>query len=427
MTAWELRRLRHVAAVRVSNVDKKSVDGQTPVLLCNYTDVYYNDMITSQLPFMAATATDDQTTQFQIQRGDTLITKDSETPEDIGIPAFVAEDIPGVLCGYHLAIVRPRHEMLHPKFLFWVLASSWSRARLGSEANGITRFGLRTESFLNAPVPLPPLPLQRAIADYLDAETARIDALIARKRRMIELLEERFAELVATAVTQGLHPSERLAKGPDWVARAPATWEVWPLGRLVRMVSGGTPNKDTERFWNGEVPWASPKDMKRFRLADTEDHVSNEAVTVAGLKVVPSGTVLVVVRGMILAHSFPVAITTEPMTINQDMKALLPTPRVHPEFLAYLLVGLKSVMLSFVEEAAHGTRKLATEVWSKLPVALPGHPEQRSIVEELERESTYVAKAASRLEHQIGLLTEHRQALITAAVTGELAVPGAVA
>jgi len=193
------------------------------------------------------------------------------------------------------------------------------------------------------------------------------------------------------------------------------------------MVSGGTPNKDTERFWNGEVPWASPKDMKRFRLSDTEDHVSNEAVTVAGLKVVPSGTVLVVVRGMILAHSFPVAITTEPMTINQDMKALLPTPRVHPEFLAYLLVGLKSVMLSFVEEAAHGTRKLATEVWSKLPVALPGHPEQRSIVEEVERESTYVAKAASRLEHQIGLLTEHRQALITAAVTGELPVPEAVA
>lgn len=297
---------------------------------------------------------------------------------------------------------------------------------LAARGQGSTFVELSADALAALKVACPPLPVQRAIADYLDAETARIDALIAKKRRMIELLEERFAELVATAVTQGLHPSERLAKGPDWVARAPATWEVWPLGRLVRMVSGGTPNKDTERFWNGEVPWASPKDMKRFRLADTEDHVSNEAVTVAGLKVVPAGTVLVVVRGMILAHSFPVAITTEPMTINQDMKALLPTPRVHPEFLAYLLVGLKSVMLSFVEEAAHGTRKLATEVWSKLPVALPGHPEQRSIVEELECESTYVAKAASRLEHQIGLLTEHRQALITAAVTGVLPVPEAV-
>lgn len=209
MNGLALRRLRYVADIRVSNVDKKSVDGQRQVLLCNYTDVYYNDFITSGLPFMAATATDDQIAQFQIRRGDTLITKDSETPDDIGIPAFVAEDLPGVLCGYHLAIVRPRHKVLHPRFLFWVLASSWSRARLGSEANGITRFGLRTESFLNAPVPLPPLPVQRAIADYLDAETARIDALIARiggdktspPRSLTGLLLEKRQALITAAVT----------------------------------------------------------------------------------------------------------------------------------------------------------------------------------------------------------------------------------
>lgn len=363
----------------------------------------------------------------RFREGDVLVPKITPTFEaDRTVLALGLEG--GVAAGTtELHIVRT-HPEVDPRFVRYVL-----RARpflLGGEAAMIGVAGQKRvpEDWLkDYRLDVTDQRRQRAIADYLDAETARIDALIAKKRRMIELLEERFAELVATAVTQGLHPGEGLAKGPDWVARAPATWEMWPLGRLVRMVSGGTPNKDTERFWNGEMPWASPKDMKRFRLADTEDHVSDEAVAVAGLKMVPAGTVLVVVRGMILAHSFPVAITTEPMTINQDMKALLPTPRVRPEFLAYLLVGLKSVMLSFVEEAAHGTRKLATEVWSKLPVAIPGHAEQRAIEQELERESTHVAKATSRLEHQIGLLTERRQALITAAVTGELTVPGAVA
>lgn len=192
------------------------------------------------------------------------------------------------------------------------------------------------------------------------------------------------------------------------------------------MVSGGTPDKANELFWKGEIPWASPKDMKRPRLSDTEDHISEEAVTAGGLKLIPANTVLIVVRGMILAHSFPVAITAAPMTINQDMKALLPL-RIQPEFLAYLLIGLKSVMLSFVEEAAHGTRKLTTEAFAKLPVAVPSAAEQSSIVLELEKAAEHLRSTTSRLMRQIELFTEHRQALITAAVTGQLVIPGVAA
>ena len=100
---WNVRRLKTIASVRMSNVDKKTVEGQTPVKLCNYVDVYYNDFITAGLKFMNATATPEQVRRFMLRADDVLITKDSESWNDIAVPAVVVEDLSNVLCGYHLA------------------------------------------------------------------------------------------------------------------------------------------------------------------------------------------------------------------------------------------------------------------------------------------------------------------------------------
>jgi type I restriction enzyme, S subunit len=105
---WEIKRLKRAADVFLSNVDKKSYDGEEPVRLCNYTDVYYNDVITPGLRFMEATASAEQVARFALRAGDTIITKDSETADDIAVSAYVPADIPGVVCGYHLALIRPR-------------------------------------------------------------------------------------------------------------------------------------------------------------------------------------------------------------------------------------------------------------------------------------------------------------------------------
>src|ERR1017187_8622662 len=104
---WEVKRLKQACHVFPSNVDKKSHDGETSVNLCNYTDVYYNDTITADMEFMAATASTDQIAKFTLRAGDTIITKDSETADDIAIGAYVPADLPGVICGYHLSMVRP--------------------------------------------------------------------------------------------------------------------------------------------------------------------------------------------------------------------------------------------------------------------------------------------------------------------------------
>jgi type I restriction enzyme S subunit len=106
-----------------------------------YTDVYYNATITSALAFTDATASESQVRQFTIQPGDVLITKDSETRDDIAVPAYV-EDVPDdVLRGYHMAVIRPDASCVYPRFLYWTLASDELRSRFGSEATGVTRFG----------------------------------------------------------------------------------------------------------------------------------------------------------------------------------------------------------------------------------------------------------------------------------------------
>jgi type I restriction enzyme S subunit len=199
-------RLKHVADVRVSNVDKKTVDGEVPVKLCNYTDVYYNERITAALDFMDATATADQRKTFGLRPGDVVLTKDSETADDIGVSALVVDDIPDLVCGYHLAVVRPRPEVAYGPYVRWVLAGNTARQAMTTDATGVTRFGLRSEAIADLEVPLPPLEEQRAIADYLDRETDRIDRLMAIRHAQLRRMQERLAsifqeEIDSTAAT----------------------------------------------------------------------------------------------------------------------------------------------------------------------------------------------------------------------------------
>jgi type I restriction enzyme S subunit len=102
---WRVLRLKYACMVFPSNVDKNSRDDEPSVRLCNYTDVYYNERITADMKFMEASASKDQVAKFTLKAGDTIITKDSETADDIAIAAYVPDDLPGVVCGYHLSMV----------------------------------------------------------------------------------------------------------------------------------------------------------------------------------------------------------------------------------------------------------------------------------------------------------------------------------
>ncbi|BCG69370.1 hypothetical protein MesoLj113a_05280 [Mesorhizobium sp. 113-1-2] len=251
---WRVRRLKQVCEVFPSNVDKKSYEGDPSVLLCNYTDVYYNDRITRGLQFMEATATPDQIERFGLRAGDTIITKDSETADDIAIAAYVPEDLPGVVCGYHLAMVRPSGKM-DGAYVVWWFGSRSLKASVQVRANGLTRVGLGQYDLDNLVLPVPPLPEQTAIANFLDRETGKIDALVEEQRRLIDLLREKRQAVISHAVTKGLNPDAAMkASGVEWLGEVPEHWEVKKLKALTPQITVGIVVEPSKYYAESGVP-----------------------------------------------------------------------------------------------------------------------------------------------------------------------------
>lgn len=186
-------------------------------------------------------------------------------------------------------------------------------------------------------------------------------------------LPERFQDVIRreyVVIQEGEKPEDRL--------EAPTEWRRTALGETVELLSGGTPSKGRPDYWGGAIPWVSAKDMKCFRIEDTEDHLT-EAGAANATRVVPPGTVLVLVRGMTLLNDVPVCVAGKPMAFNQDVKALRPKPGVAPDYLPYLLLGTKERLFSLVDLAGHGTGRLNSDELKALDVVLPPIEEQRAI------------------------------------------------
>jgi type I restriction enzyme S subunit len=167
--------------------------------------------------------------------------------------------------------------------------------------------------------------------------------------------------------------------------------------------------------------------MKRPEIADSQDHISESALHETNIPLIPANSVLIVVRGMILARTFPTAVTRARVTINQDMKALIPVRDLSADFLSSLLTGIQRELLDLVEESGHGTRCMRTDSWETFRVALPPLPEQLTITEQLKSELTQINSTTSRREREIELLREYRTRIIADVVTGKLDVRDAAA
>ncbi|WP_444907295.1 restriction endonuclease subunit S [Microbulbifer sp. SSSA008] len=162
----------------------------------------------------------------------------------------------------------------------------------------------------------------------------------------------------------------------------PTGWSLCRLGNLGYDLGGGTPSKSNKEYWNGSIPWVSPKDMKLDYIYKAQDSVSELALKETTAKEIPIGSLLMVVRGMILSHSFPVAITKTPLVINQDIKALVFT-HIDENFLLLTMKALKPYILSQVDHSSHGTCKLASDkIWETI-VCIPPLEEQRRIISQV--------------------------------------------
>ena len=364
-----------------------------------------------------------------LKQGDTLL---STVRTYLKAVAFVDASVANSVASTGFAVVRPS-QRFNPRFLSWVLQSDIFVNEVVSYSVGVSYPAINAIDIANLIAIQPPLLVQQAIAAHLDRETAKIDTLIAKKRELIAKLKEQRSALISRTVTRGLPPEAAQAAGLDpnppmkdsgveWLGEVPKHWSVVPLGYLVDMFGGGTPDKSNPDYWDGDIPWVSAKDMKTPFIQDSEDHISGIALASSAASLVPTGSILIVVRGMILLHTFPVALTLAEVAINQDMKALVCGASISPKFLFWAISGAANHLVASADEAAHGTKKIDTAVFKRLELAFPTIPEQVEVVKYLDNAVASLDLLLVKIETAITRLTEYRAALITATVTGQLDV-----
>jgi len=420
---WQAKRLKTEASYCVSNVDKVPSDDELPVRLCNYTDVYYNDQIMPDMGLMETTATAEEIRKFGLRVNDVLITKDSEEWSDIAVPAMVAETAPDLVCGYHLAIIRPAEGRLLGKFLLRTLQSSAVNQQFQIAASGVTRYGLPKSSIGEAWLPLPPLEEQKTIANFLDAQTAKIDTLLAKKRQLIAKLKEKRSALIARTVTRGLPVTPAKAgadaakaaglvpkpamkdSGVEWLGNIPAHWNVRPIRYLFK-------NLDSKRIpLSGEDRATLEKLYPYYGASGIIDQVDEYIFDEPLILVAEDGANL-------LSRSSPLAfLATGKYWVNNHAHIL------------HTIIGDISYWVSVLQTfdftplvTGAAQPKLTADRLGGIRLPVPPAEEQQAIAAYLDRETARIDQLAAKVEAAIARLTEYRQALITSAVTGKIDV-----
>lgn len=295
---------------------------------------------------------------------------------DIGRAAIWNGGLKSCAFQNHLHRLRPRSDEALPEFYrFYLEAGVTMLGLLDGIGNRTTIPNLSRNRLAGLEVPKPPRDEQQKIAAVL----GKVQTAVEVEGELIRVTRELKQAALRQLFTRGLRnePQKRTDLGP-----IPESWDVVPLSAVASFASGGTPSKNEPLNWSGEVPWVSPKDMKRPRLAGTIDHITKQGLE-AGSRLVPQGSILVVIRGMILMRDVPVALTMIPMAFNQDMKAILPGERLSAEFLLYAFEAFRPQLFSRVGTSAHGTRTLASSALENFSIPAPDPDEQREIADHL--------------------------------------------
>lgn len=412
--SWMLKPLRAVADNLVSNVDKKSAGGELPVRLCNYTDVYNNEFITLKLQFMQATTSVVEFNKFRLAVDDVVITKDSESWDDIGIPALVKETADDLVCGYHLVLLRPRCDEMHGPFLFRALQSKPVRRQLELAANGVTRFGLPKAAISSMVIPVPPHKQQRAIADYLDRETARIDALIEAKERLLHLLAEKRLALISRAITRGLEPNVPMRdSGIPWLGEIPEHWEVERARWLFK--------ERDERSQTGSEDLLTVSHLTGVTLRSEKEVNMFEAETKEGYKLCRPGDLVI---NTLWAWMGAMGIARMNGIVSPSYHVYQPLDRLEPDYVDTLVrLPLFAQEVTRYSKGVWSSRlRLYPEGFFEVLLPVPPRNEQLEIVRTITVKCRLLDDLASAAKQAIDLLKERRTALITVAVTGQIDV-----
>ena len=418
---WTTNRLKYLFNYTLSSVDRHVHLEELPVDVCHYPDVYHNEKIRFSDPLPRGTCTEEEFLKFSLRDGDILITKDSESPDDIGVPCLISGNRSNTVCGYHLGIIRSR-TYVDPGYFFRFLQTDLVKWYFYGESSGITRYGLGKPSVENLELPVPPLEEQKIISRYLDKKTKQIDSLIENIQKKIELLKEQRTSLINQCVTKGLDPNvEMKDSGVEWIGEIPKYWTIVKIGHYSKIIRGSSPRPsgDPSLFGGSLIPWITVGEVtnqKTKYILSTQNFLTEEGSRQSTTGV--PGTLLLSNSGATLGVP---RFTNIEGCINDGSVAFLNIrSTLLPDFLYWFLTTQTVRLLK--QQSGFGQPNLNTEIVSNLKITLPTLEEQREIVSEIE---TTVGKTNSIVEiesRRLELFTEYRQSLISSVVTGKVRV-----
>lgn len=326
-----------------------------------------------------------------------------------------------------LHVLRPTERII-PKFLFYLSISHHFRSMGEASMYGAAGQKRVPEEYIfGFRHPVPPVSEQHQIVHFLDHQTENIDDLIAKKQRLIELLEEKRTALITHAVTEGLNPDVRMkVSGVEWLGEIPEHWDATAIRWVAQTESGHTPTRGNEAYWGDEgFPWISLGDSQRLRevdyIADTKYRITKDGIANSSARVLPSGSV-VFSRDATVGLC---AITTEPSAVSQHFVAWICGERILPEYLLQVIKAMRPELQRLTAGATISTIGMPEIAGLSTPV--PPLSEQRAIVDRLRDQTGKLQRIIQSIGEALELLAEYRSALITAAVTGQIDVRGRAA
>ncbi|MEQ5052100.1 restriction endonuclease subunit S [Klebsiella michiganensis] len=270
----------------------------------------------------------------------------------------------------------------------------------------------------------PDQPEQAQILTTLDRETARIDALIEKKTRFIELLKEKRQALITHAVTKGLDRNAKMKdSGIEWIGQVPEEWLNRKVFHAFQAIGSGTtpPSKEHEWYQGGTIPWITTSELRENTVVKTKKCVTSDAMQkFSALKIFPAGSLAIAMYGATIGRLGFLGI---PATTNQACCVLSGERDLNIQFLYYWLMAFRADIVAFFSEGG-GQPNINQEVIASLRVPSPAPDEQATIVATLDRETARIDALISKAEQSITLLKERRAAFITAAVTGQIDLRG---
>ena len=272
---------------------------------------------------------------------------------------------------------------------------------------------------------------QTAIANYLDQKTSQIDDLIAKKERLIQLLEEERTAIINHAVTKGLPAEERLKVGLDttvpmkysgieWLGEIPAHWSYSSLKWYSKIYSGGTPSKDVEEYWlNGTIPWLNSGCVNQWDITEVSDYITEEAFNNSSAKWIPNKSLVIALAGQGKTKGMVAQVQFE-TTCNQSLGVIVPNEKIYNRFLQYWLKN----NYQNIRSLGGGDKRdgLNLVMIGGIPIPVLTVNEQEKIANYLDSMNLEIDSIKAKTEQEIELLKEYKTALISEVVTGKIDV-----